>query len=417
MSPQLNARFIDDLTIPDGSDLPSSTNFVKTWLVENIGDTPWGPGFTLRHVDGAAMTTLTRVPLPTCAPGERMAVSVELTAPQTPGFYQGDWRCHDADGLAFGDQLWVQIRAIRAPGTNDAIYLDDVTIPDDAQIPAEMRFAKTWRVRNTGTLPWGSGYTLRRLQGAPLAVDERSPLPPCPPGGETNVSVNVVAPAAPGKYYADWAMYDPADQRFGVTLWMRIVVPGAVVPNPKPRPDLDAATGIAPHFSQRDTLWRKNVLGGPGSPVTIGSWGCLLTCFAMLACAYDCDTDPARLNRTLLEKSGFFQNYFVSWNALQTAFDTLVFDAKSDASPDLLGHIDASLAARRPVPIQVDRTPATRYNDNDQHWVLAVARHGNDYIVNDPIDLDPVPTLLMERYGRGQDLAASVLAAIFYHRA
>lgn len=421
MSSTPNARFIDDLTIPDDSELPGGTRFTKTWLVENNGDVPWGPGFTLGYVSGASMAALTSIPLPACPPGERVPVSLEMVAPPEPGPYRGDWRCRDAAGQDFGDLLWVQIHATlsaaETAGSNAAAYLDDVTIPDDAEIPAGMRFIKTWRVRNTGTLPWGPDYTLRYVQGARIAPADRYPLPVCAPGDETNVSVEVAAPATPGKHYTDWAFYDPAARRFGVLLWMRIAVPGVegeVAHKPRPAPD--PASIIAPHFSQRDALWRKNVLGGPGSPVTIGSWGCLLTCFAMLACAYGCDTDPARLNRTLLEKNGFFQNYLVSFSGLQTAFDTLVFDGKVDPAPTLLSRIDDSLAARRPVALQVDRTPATRYNDNDQHWVLAVARNGNDYFVNDPIDLDAGPILLMERYGRGQDLAASVLSAIFYHR-
>jgi hypothetical protein len=413
-----NARFIEDLTIPDDSQLERNTSFTKTWLVENSGSVPWDASFTLRYNGGTAMTAQTTLPLPPCAPGERVPLSIEMIAPPEPGTYVSNWRCYDAAGRPFGDTFWARIVAT-APivvGTDDAIYVDDITIPDDALISPGARLTKTWRVRNTGSLTWGPDYSLRYVQGTHMAALDRYPLPLCTPGSETNVSVEIVAPEQAGKHSMDWALYDPAGQRFGVLLWMRIEIPGSVdvlIPAPPPlRRD-----SIAPHFSQRDALWRKTVLGGPGSPVTIGSWGCLLTCFAMLACAYGCDTDPARLNRTLLEKNGYFQNYMVTWNALNTAFGTIVFDGKADSNPALLGRIDDSLAAKRPVPIRVDRTPATRYNDNDQHWVLAVARDGNDYVVNDPIDLDQKPVSLMKRYGRGQDLGASVLSAIFYHRA
>ncbi len=420
MSPT-NARFIDDLTIPDDSKLPGGTPFTKTWLVENNGDVPWGPGFTLNYVSGTSMAAQASTPLPPCSPGERIPVSVPMIAPREPGPYKGTWRCQDASGQAFGDFLWIQIYSVLptvdTTTHNDAIYMDDVTIPDDAEILAGMHFVKTWRVRNTGTQTWGPEHTLRYVRGARMASADRYPLPVCAPGDETNMSVDVSAPTTPGKHYTDWGFYDPQDRPFGIVLWMRIAVPGADGDLAhKPTPPHVVTNVIAPHFSQRNALWRKNVLGGPGSPVTIGSWGCLLTCFAMVACAYGCDTDPARLNRTLLEKSGFFQNYLVSFSALQTAFGTIAFDGKVDSNPTLLSRIDDSLAARRPVPLQVDRTPTTRYNDNDQHWVLAVARDGNDYVVNDPIDLDAEPTSFMARYGRGQDLAASVLSAIFYRR-
>lgn len=42
MSPFASAQFVRDVTIPDDTELPGGTPFVKTWLLENNGDVPWG---------------------------------------------------------------------------------------------------------------------------------------------------------------------------------------------------------------------------------------------------------------------------------------------------------------------------------------------------------------------------------------
>ncbi len=421
MSPFASAQFVRDVTIPDDTELPGGTPFVKTWLLENNGDVPWGAGYTLYHVSGVPMTNRTSIPLPACPPGGSVPISVRMTAPIEPGTYFSDWRCRDPGGRLFGDVVWVRIKAT-APGAgvgrNDCLYLDDVTIEDDARLEAGTPFTKTWLVQNSGTLPWGPGYTLRYVQGNLIPERRHVPLPVCAPGEEAHVSLDLRAPETPGTYYADWAMHGPDGRRFGVLLWLRIGVPGPDGEvTGKPKPDTSHVASIAPHFSQRDARWRRDVLGHPGSPVTIGSWGCLLTCFAMLARAYGHDTDPARLNAAMRASGGFWNNYYVSWNALQTVYGNIRFEGKEQPGPGLISRIDASLAARCPVPVQVDRTPQTRYNDNDQHWVLVLAREGDDYLINDPIDLDPVPASLLERYGRQRNLGASVLSALFYRRA
>ncbi len=42
-----SAAFVADVTIPDNSDIPASTNFTKTWRVKNTGTCVWGPDYTL----------------------------------------------------------------------------------------------------------------------------------------------------------------------------------------------------------------------------------------------------------------------------------------------------------------------------------------------------------------------------------
>ncbi|MBC7225946.1 MAG: hypothetical protein H5T61_01755, partial [Thermoflexales bacterium] len=86
-------------------------------------------------------------------------------------------------------------------------------------------FVKTWRVRNSGTCAWEPGTKLVFISGAPMggpAVD----VPALAPGAQTDVSVSLVAPSAPGTYRANYQFQAPDGTRFGVVIWVQIVVPG-----------------------------------------------------------------------------------------------------------------------------------------------------------------------------------------------
>ncbi|MEI6291880.1 MAG: NBR1-Ig-like domain-containing protein, partial [Chloroflexota bacterium] len=43
---------------------------------------------------------------------------------------------------------------------NRAQFINDVTIPDDTNMKVNKSFTKVWRLQNTGSCPWTSGYLL-----------------------------------------------------------------------------------------------------------------------------------------------------------------------------------------------------------------------------------------------------------------
>ncbi|MBC6936841.1 MAG: hypothetical protein DWB42_13525 [Chloroflexi bacterium] len=436
MSAGLNARFVSDVTIPDDTPVVAGTAFTKTWLVENNGSITWTPGCRLVHTAGDPMTAATSVALPPLAPGQQGQISLVLTAPQMPGTRYTDWRFVDEQGRFFGDILYARVQNRMPPtpvGKNDSYFLADVSIPDDTPIQPGAPFVKTWQVRNSGTLAWGSGYTLRFVNGAPMTATTTLPLPPAQPGSDAQISLALNAPQTPGTYFGDWRMYDAQGSPFGATLWLRIVVPGQPAAISTPGVSPGAAAGvptvpgpvgtpaaqqyIAKHLSQRDPRWSSIPLAKLPHAPSIGRWGCLMTCFAMTANALGHDTDPARLNEAMIQRGGFTNGFFTRWDALQQVYDDLVFVEKVDQSPALVDKIDATLQAGRPVTALVDLTPQTAYSDNDQHWVLVVARNGEDYLILDPYTLTTEPISLMAKYGRpGGGLRGSVLSGIFYRR-
>ncbi len=121
------------------------------------------------------------------------------------------------------------------PRTNNAAFVSDVTVPDYAFVAAGAPFDKTWRLRNDGTLAWGSGYSLAFVSGDRLGAPASVALPATAPGQSADVTVPMVAPTTPGTYRSVWRLIDPSGQPFGSEVWALIQVPGQVLP-PLPPP-------------------------------------------------------------------------------------------------------------------------------------------------------------------------------------
>lgn len=91
-------------------------------------------------------------------------------------------------------------------------FLADVTIPDGTVLAPGQAFAKTWRVRNTGTRTWDAGYRLVFAGHDPLGgpPDVALPVVPVAPGQTLNLTVPLIAPAQPGTYRSVWQLRNPA---------------------------------------------------------------------------------------------------------------------------------------------------------------------------------------------------------------
>lgn len=101
--------FVTDVSIPDGTAMTPGQVFTKTWRVRNEGTCTWGDGYTLGFSKGHSMTAVTSVPIPRTAPGATADVSVLLTAPTTPGAYEGHWSLRNPEGVSLTPSLWIKI--------------------------------------------------------------------------------------------------------------------------------------------------------------------------------------------------------------------------------------------------------------------------------------------------------------------
>lgn len=111
------ARFVTDVTIPDGTKLDPGETFKKTWRLKNIGSCAWTSGYDIIFFSGDAMGAPSAVQLTTgiVNTGQSVEVSVNLTAPTTSGTYRGNWQLRDPSDVIFGIEnstsglFWVEI--------------------------------------------------------------------------------------------------------------------------------------------------------------------------------------------------------------------------------------------------------------------------------------------------------------------
>lgn len=100
---------------------------------------------------------------------------------------------------------------------NAAEYVADVTIPDGSILAADSPFAKTWRVKNTGTCSWDSRYALAFVDGTLFSAYDAFALSvTAAPGQTVDVSIPMRAPIYPGAYESAWKFRAPDGSLFGV---------------------------------------------------------------------------------------------------------------------------------------------------------------------------------------------------------
>lgn len=138
--------------------------------------------------------------------------------------------------------------ATPTPEPPRAEFVKDVTVPDGTNMRPNQSFTKTWRYRNNGTVPWGEGVKLvfvsgsvqgntSNRMGGPDAVN----VPNVAPGDQADISVNLVAPAAPGRYRSYWRLQLPNGEWLENNHYVEIVVPAptkatTAVPTQPPPP-------------------------------------------------------------------------------------------------------------------------------------------------------------------------------------
>lgn len=118
-----------------------------------------------------------------------------------------------------------------SPCLPDAIFAEDVTVPDGANFSPGEKFTKTWRIRSSGCAPWPAGSHWAFVSGEQMSAPESVPVSDTPLSGTADISVEMIAPDAPGSYKGFWQMQDPDGARFGSQAYVLIVVPG---PTPLP---------------------------------------------------------------------------------------------------------------------------------------------------------------------------------------
>ena len=107
----------------------------------------------------------------------------------------------------------------------------DITIPDDSLIPPGQSYIKTWKLVNIGTCTWTTLYSTRFFYGDRMGAPESVPLQATVlPAESVEISVEMIAPQAPGTYQGNWKLSSPNGGLFGIgpngdsPFWVRIIV-------------------------------------------------------------------------------------------------------------------------------------------------------------------------------------------------
>ena len=170
-------------------------------------------------------------------------------------------------------------------------------------------------------------------------------------------------------------------------------------------------------LSQRDPRWMNEKLGFDAT-VTIGTDGCTLTCLTMLVNGVGFDETPSSMNRKLKDMGtgiGFLGSLIV-WPGLTQAFPKIIFRriivCRDQPAP--VDEINTSLDSGQPLLIELDRSPSPGLQN---HWVVLVARQGDDYLMLDPwpIPPDKEPVTLLPRYSFGRPPSEFITAVVWYN--
>jgi hypothetical protein len=130
---------------------------------------------------------------------------------------------------------------------NRAEFVSDVNYPDKTNVLPGTSFTKTWRLQNTGSCTWTSGYSVVYVQGDRLSAPDFNPVTSgsVASGAQVDASMPLVAPAVPGTYRGDFMLRAPDGTRFGIgpggsgVFWVEIIVPTpTATPTPTVTPTL-----------------------------------------------------------------------------------------------------------------------------------------------------------------------------------
>ncbi len=101
--------YLQDLTIPDGTNVQPGQYIDKQWQVKNSGTCNWDQRYRLKLISGAAMGADLLLPLYPARAGAEATIEIRFTAPQSAGLYECHWQAVGPEGQPFGDAFYMQV--------------------------------------------------------------------------------------------------------------------------------------------------------------------------------------------------------------------------------------------------------------------------------------------------------------------
>eukprot|EP00914_Ancora_sagittata_P003496 GHVO01007335.1.p1 GENE.GHVO01007335.1~~GHVO01007335.1.p1 ORF type:complete len:298 (+),score=18.35 GHVO01007335.1:93-986(+) len=143
-------------------------------------------------------------------------------------------------------------------------FVQDITIGEGESVPPNTDFIKTWRIKNCGDESWPPACSLKYVSGDQFGHTDRVLVDMLPPGGVTDVSIEMKSPEKTGYYQGQWRMCTPTGMSFGEVIWVILQV------------DESGLLGVTQQLSQVATGFshepQQNPFGNPfGTPNLLAS--------------------------------------------------------------------------------------------------------------------------------------------------
>lgn len=168
---------------------------------------------------------------------------------------------------------------------------------------------------------------------------------------------------------------------------------------------------------QNDPRWKSKQLGNSSEKAgTIGAWGCLLTSITMVLNTMGYTETPDTANDKIKAVGGF-QDAGLIASMVPYAFSSIMYKGFTacENSPAPLDLIDSTLAAGKPVILQVDWS---KEGGTQTHYVVAKDRQGLDYLLYDPYmyggDSPTKDVLLTKRYKYNGGTLETEISGVFW---
>lgn len=127
------------------------------------------------------------------------------------------------------------------------------------------------------------------------------------------------------------------------------------------------------YLSQRDKRWATALIGA--TKLTVGRWGCTLTCVSMLSSYYGCYKSPLELakDRKLFNAQGE-----IIWGELARVFGGKIKFQIRRYGRDNKAILTSILGS--------PKTAVIMQVANKSHWVVGTGVYGTDFYCVDPLD-------------------------------
>jgi len=104
-----NLKFVQDVTVPDGTSFSAGATIDKQWLVNNSGTCNWNSTYQLKWTGGDPLGAAQEQILYPARAGTQATLHITFTAPTTAGTFESAWQAYSPDGVAFGDPIYMKV--------------------------------------------------------------------------------------------------------------------------------------------------------------------------------------------------------------------------------------------------------------------------------------------------------------------